>query len=117
MIDVEQIIATHTRLARHASGDDHDVRIRRVGVVLRAEDVGVPLFNRHGLQQVEAFTLRHAFDDVDKNHVGELFRGNPVSGRGPHISRADDRDFIAHDVLSKIRSQVSDFKYSGQPEV
>src|SRR6185437_14777254 len=90
VVSVEQIVAAHARLPRNAGGDDHDVRVGGIGVIVGAENVRVPLFDRHRFQEIEAFALGHAFDDVDENNVRELFRGDPVRGRRSNIARAYD---------------------------
>ena len=86
VIGVEQVVAAHAGLARDAGGDDDDVGVRGVFVVVGAGDVGVALLDGHGLEQVESFALRDAFDDVDENDVGEFLGGDPVSGRGAYVA-------------------------------
>ena len=70
MVGVQQVIAAHAGLAWNSGGDDNDVGVGGIGVVVRAEDVGVALLDGHRFEQVEGFALRHAFDDVDEDHVG-----------------------------------------------
>src|ERR1700674_444830 len=70
VVGIQKIIAAHARLARNSSGDDDDVRFGRVGVVVRANDVGIALLDRHGLKQVETLSLGDALDDVDEDNVG-----------------------------------------------
>ena len=97
VIGIQEVIAAHAGLARHSSGDDDDVRIGCVRVVVGAEDRRVALLNRHGLQQVETFSLGNSFDDVDQDDIGQLFRGDPMSGSGADVSRSYYRYFIAHE--------------------
>ncbi len=96
VIDVEQIIAAHAGLARNACRDHHDVGIGGVLVVLRADHVGITLFDGHGLKQVQPFTLRNAFHDVDQHDIGQFFRSDPVGRRSAHIARSYDCYFFAH---------------------
>ena len=86
VIGVEQVVATHPRLARDAGRNHHNVRVCRIGVIVCAEDVGVAFLNRHRLQQIETFALWDALNDVDENYVGVLFRRQPVGCRRPHVS-------------------------------
>jgi hypothetical protein len=96
VIGVEQIVAAHAGFSRDAGGDDDDVGICRVLVVIGSADVGVPLFDRHGFEQVQTLALWYAFDDVDQDHVAQFFRGNPVSGRCAHVPGPYDGNFLAH---------------------
>src|ERR1035438_1217233 len=100
VVGVKKIIAAHTRLAGDSGGDDDDVSISGVGIVVRAKDSGIAFLDRHGLEQVETFALRDAFYDVDQHDVCEFFGGDPVGGSRTHVSGAYDGDFIAHEVFS-----------------
>ena len=86
IVGVQQVVAAHARLAGDSGGDDHDVGIRGVGVVVGADHVGVPLFDRHGFEQVESLALRDAFDDVNQDDVGEFLRRDPMGSSSAHIS-------------------------------
>jgi hypothetical protein len=86
-----------SRLARNSGGDDDDVGVGRVGVVVRAENSGVAFLDRHGLEQIKTFPLRDALYDVDEHDIGELFRCDPMSGGGANVSRTYYRYFIAHE--------------------
>src|SRR5208283_4681393 len=72
VIGVDEVVAAHARLAGNAGGDDHDVRVRGVDVIVGADDERVPLFDGHGLEQVETFALGHAFNDVNEYDVAEF---------------------------------------------
>ena len=86
VVRVEQVVAAHAGLARDAGGDDDDVGVRGVFVVVGAADVGVALLDGHGFEQIESFALRDAFDDVDENDVGEFLGGDPVGGRCAYVA-------------------------------
>src|SRR5205807_1856999 len=96
VVCVEQVVAAHAGFARNSSSDDDDVRIGGISVVVSADDVGVALFNWHGFEQVEAFTLRDSFDDVNEDNVREFFRGDPVGGGRADVSRTYDSHFLTH---------------------
>jgi hypothetical protein len=49
VVGIEQVVAAHARLARDAGGNHHDVGICRIGIVVRADHIGIPLLDRHGL--------------------------------------------------------------------
>ncbi len=70
VVGVEQIVAAHAGLAGNSGGDDDDVGVGGVGVVVGAENCGIALLDRHGFKQVETFALRDAFDDVDEDDIG-----------------------------------------------
>src|SRR5258708_7823226 len=65
VVGIQKIIAAHAGLARDSRGDDDDVGVGGVGVIIRTDDVGIALLDRHGLEKVETFSLRDAFHDVD----------------------------------------------------
>ena len=91
----QQVVAAHPRLAGEAGGHDDDVRARRVGVVVRADDPGVVADDRRGLGEVEALALRQALDDVDEHDVGQAGLGDALGGRGADVAGADDGDLVA----------------------
>jgi hypothetical protein len=97
VVGLEQVIAAHAGLAGDAGGNHDDVGVRRVSIVLRAKNVGIPLLNGHGFQQIQTFALRHAVNDVDEHDIGEFFGGNPVSCCRAHVSRTDNRYFPTHE--------------------
>ena len=51
------------------NGDDGDVAVGGVSVVVGAADVNVGPLDGLSLLQVERLALRHAFDDVDEPHI------------------------------------------------
>ncbi len=101
VVGVEQVIAAHARLARNSGGDHDDIGIGGVSVIVRADDAGVSFLNRHGFEQIKAFALRNAVDDVDQDYVRQFFGGNPVRSRGANVSRANNRNFLTHKFLSR----------------
>ena len=98
VVGVEQVVAAHAGLARNSGGDDDDVGVGGVGVVVGAEDGGIALLDGHGLEQVETLALGDAFHDVDEDDVGEFLRCDPMSGGGAHVSGTYYRYFISHEV-------------------
>src|SRR5208283_1699433 len=48
----------------------HNVGVGGVGIVVGTDDRRIAFLDRHGLQQVETFALRDAFNDVDENDIG-----------------------------------------------
>ena len=69
----QQIVAAHARLAREACRHNHDVGVRRRGVIIRARDAHVRPLDRTRFEHVERLALRDAFDDVDQDHIRQLF--------------------------------------------
>jgi hypothetical protein len=94
-IDAEQVVAAHARLARNASGDDHHVRARDVGIVVRAGDAGVEALDRAALRKIERLALRHALDHVEQHDIAEALQGGEVGQRAADIAGADKGDFLA----------------------
>src|SRR6185312_1897579 len=118
VVRVQQVIAAHTGLARNSGGDNDDVGVGGVGVIVGAEDVGIALLDRHGLEQVEGFALRHAFNDVDEDDVGEFFGGDPVGGCRADVSRTYDAYFLSHEFSFSERSRAFNRRGRGEePEI
>ncbi len=91
----QQVITAHPGLTSEAGGDDHDVRVCGVGVVVGARDPGVVPDDRRRLGQVERLALREPLDDVDQDHVGQACLGDPLCGRRADIAGPDDGDLVA----------------------
>ena len=93
-IDVEQIVAAHARLARHAGGDDADIGAfdRLVGV--GAGEAGVEIVDRRGSGDVERLALRHALHDVEHDDVAELLEADEMSQRAADLTGADQRNLV-----------------------
>src|SRR3984893_3556138 len=70
VVGIQKVITAHTGLARNSGGDDDDVGVGRVGVVVRSDNVGITLLDRHGLEQVETFSLGDALHNVNEDDVG-----------------------------------------------
>ena len=94
-IDTEQIIAAHPRLARHASGYDHNVSASDIGIVVRAGDLCVKPFDRAALRKVERFSLRHTLGNVEQYDVAHFLLRCEVGERAANHARADQRDLFA----------------------
>ena len=103
-VGVEEVVTAHAGLAGDACGDDDDVGVRGVGVVVGADDGDVALFDGHGLKEVEGFALGHTFDDVDEDYVGELFGGDPVGCGCTDVAGTYDGYFLAHVDLVSLMS-------------
>ena len=100
VVGVQQVVAAHARLARNTGGDDDDVGVRGIRVVVGAENGRVAAFDGHGLQQVQSLALRNAFHDVDQDDIGQFCGGDPMSRSGPHVASAHNSNFLAHMFLS-----------------
>ena len=56
----------------------------------------VEAFDGAGLEKVQPFALRNAFQDVNQDDVGELFVREPVRNRRSDVSRAHHRHLFPH---------------------
>ena len=99
VVGVQQVVAAHAGLARDAGGDDDDVGVRGLGVVVRADDVHVALLDRHGFEQVERLALRDAFRDIDQDDVRQFLRGDPVGGGRAYIACSTMVTFLRMSLL------------------
>ena len=73
---LEQIVAAHAGLARHAGGDDADLGAVDRLVGIGAGEIGVEAIDRRRLRDVERLALRHAFGDVEHHDVAELLQAD-----------------------------------------
>ena len=94
-IDVEQIVAAHARLARHAGGDDADVGAFDRLVAVGAGDLGVEIIDRRGFGDVERLALRDAFHDVEHHDVAKLLETDEVGEGAADLAGTDQGNFIA----------------------
>src|SRR5712671_4363390 len=85
VVDVEQVVAAHARLAGHAGCDDHDVRVGALCVVAGADHTRVRTPHRTRFEHVERDAFRLLVGDVDDNDVGELLVGHAPSHGGADI--------------------------------
>ena len=97
----EEVVAAHARFARNAGGNDDDVAVRGVGVIVRAGDVGVVAEKRGGFEQVESFTFRHiaGLRDVQKDDVAQVGHSAVLRGGGADVARSDDADLRSSHVF------------------
>ena len=107
VVGQQKVVAAHAGLAREAGGDDDDVGIGGGRVVVGAGDRDVVAFDGAGLQQVEAFTLRDAFDDVDEHDVAQFFFGGPDGTIRADVTGADDGNFVSHRGSHSISPRLS----------
>ena len=110
-VDVQQIVAAHPRLARHAGRDDDDVGAGRRGPALVigavADHARVRSLDRAGLEHVERDPGRLLVGDVDDDDVGELLVGNRARHRGADGARAtDDCHFSVHEDSSAVSRRL-----------
>src|SRR6202166_656449 len=93
-IYVEQIVAAHARLARHAGGDDAHIGAVDRFIGVSAGYFGVEIVDRRGLGDIERLTLRDAFHDVEHHDVAELFEADKVGERAADLASADQRNLV-----------------------
>jgi hypothetical protein len=96
-IDADQVVAGHAGLARHAGGDDDDVRALDVLVVRRAAVPGVEALDRAELGDVERLALGGAFGggNVEQDDVAQFLLAGEQRERAANLSGADQRDLLA----------------------
>ena len=99
-VGVEQIVTGHSRLARDAGRDDHEIGIGGLVVAVRADEPRIEAFDRRRLPLVEPFALRNSFDHVHHDHgARELFLSDALCSRRADVPRADDRNLVDHEYL------------------
>ena len=107
VVHVQQIVAAHAGLARHARRDDDDVGVGAVGVVAGAHDARVRAVDRARLEHVERDARRLLIGDVDDDDVGQLLVGDTARHRRAHIAcAADDRNFAIHSMSPDARLEA-----------
>ena len=91
---LEQIVAAHAGLARHAGGDDADIGALDRFIAIGAEKLGVEAVDRRGLRDIERFALRDAFGDVEHDDVAEFLEADEMRERAADQAGADQRNFV-----------------------
>src|SRR6185437_3986817 len=97
-IDAEQIVTAHSRLARHAGGDDADVGAIDCFVAVGAGEMRIEFVDRRGLRDIQRLALRDTLHDVEHDDVAELLETDEVGERAADLASADQRNFVTrHD--------------------
>src|SRR5215831_19221984 len=92
-VGMEQVIATHPRLAGHTSRDHYNIGIRRIGIVIRPHQAAVKVLQRGTLSQIKGFALWHTLNNIDQDHITQFLRRSPVGSCGADVSCSYDRNF------------------------
>ena len=92
----QEVVSAHSRLSGKAGGNDDDVRVGRVAIVIGSHHARVESFHGSRLLQIQGLPLGYAIDDVDKNHIRQFLVHDPMSGGGADISRTHNRHFSSH---------------------
>ena len=97
-IHADQFLARHARLTRHARSHDHDVGIRRSGIIVRhAGQLRIEVHQRSGLENIQHLAFRNAFLDIEENQlVGNLPRRDHIGTGRTHVTCTHYCNF-AHD--------------------
>ena len=93
-IDVEQVVAAHAGLARHAGGDDADVGAFDGFVLLVPVNLASKSLTGEDCGDIERLALRDAFHDVEQDDVAELLEANEVGQRAADLAGADQRNLV-----------------------
>ena len=93
-VDAEQIVAAHAGLTRHAGGDDDHVGALDHRIIVRAAEAHMKTLLRGRLREVESFSLRDAFGDVEEGDVPEFLQGGNMGERTADLAGADQRDLL-----------------------
>ena len=99
VVHVQQVVAAHAGLARHARGDDDDVGVGAFGEILGADadHARGRAFDRARFVNVERDAGRFRICNVNDNYVSELSLRDRTRHRCANISRtADHRHFPIH---------------------
>ena len=94
-IDAEQIVPAHAWLARDARSDDHDIGAGYGAVIIGAADMRVETGDRSGLRQVERFTLRRPFRDIEEDDVAQFLEADKMGKRAADLTCADQCDLFS----------------------
>jgi hypothetical protein len=91
-VRLDEIVATHARLAGQAGGDHDHIGVLGVGVIGGAGDVHVEPLGGPALDQVEHAPLDGVLHlrNVQDDHVAQFLAGRPQRAHGAHHSAADD---------------------------
>src|ERR671932_921583 len=95
-IDLEQVFTAHAGLTGSARGQNDDIGVLGLGVVVGADDVDVESFDRSRFQEVKPLALRDTLDDVDQYDIRKLFGSDPMRTCRANETGANDSHFLAH---------------------
>ena len=100
---LEQIVAAHAGLARHAGGDDADVGAVERLIGVGAGEVRVETIDRRGLRDIERLALRHALGDVEQHDVAQFLQADQMGQRAADLPRADQSNLVArHEIVCPL---------------
>ncbi len=91
-VDVEEVVAAHAGLARHAGGDDGDVGVLDRGVGRGTGHLRVEAGDGRGFGDIERLAIRHAFHDVEQDDVTKFLEADEMGERAADLAGADQRD-------------------------
>ena len=94
-IGADQIVAAHAGTARNAGGHDDNIGALDIGIIVGALHHGVVTLDRRAFDDIERFSLRHAFDDVQKNDVAKFLKPSEEGDGAANLAGADQRDLVA----------------------
>ncbi len=94
-VDAQQVVAAHARLARHAGGDDANIRALDAGIVVDALIAGIEPFHRRGFGDVQTLALRQALGDVEHHHVAQFLQADQMCECAADHAGADEGDLFA----------------------
>ncbi len=94
-VDTDQVVTAHSRLARHAGGDDDHVGVAKSGITVCARDRRVEGFDSRRLLEVQRLALRHTFHDIEKDDVAKLFQSCEKRQRTADLAGADECDLVS----------------------
>ena len=116
-IDLDEVVAAHAWLARHAGGDDDHIGILDLGVFVDALELGGEALDRRGLRQVERLALGHAVDHVEDDDFAKLTDARKMGKRAADLTPADEcntaprhdfpPDYLAQRLTNRLRASVS----------
>ena len=87
-VHADEFFTRHARLAGNARGDNHHVRVGRLGIIVRAaHQARVEAEQGSRLEHVEGFAFGHAFFHVEHDHfIGHFLECKYVCTRGTYVA-------------------------------
>ncbi len=81
VVGSQQVVAAHAGLAGKTRRHHHQIRIRRVRVIVRSRDFDVVILDGPRFKHIQCLALRDAFQDINQDDICHLLERHPHSYR------------------------------------
>src|SRR5262249_16905644 len=95
VVDIQQVVAAHARLAWQTACDDDDVGVGAFGIITCPKHARIRAPDRARLEHVECDAGRLLVCDIDDHHIRALLVRHSASDGRTHVTGATDDCYFA----------------------